>query len=147
VDQALCFGWIDGVRKSIDESRYKTRFSPRKAGSRWSNVNIRRIEGLQALGLMHPAGLAAFEARGGSANGPYEQPGEVVLPEEYEKRLRANKRAWAWFSKSRPSYRKSAIWWVITAKQEVTRERRLKQLIDCSEQGVFVPPYIFSRGV
>jgi uncharacterized protein YdeI (YjbR/CyaY-like superfamily) len=142
VDEALCFGWIDGVRKSIDGQRYFIRFTPRKPKSYWSKINLKRFEELQAEGRVIPAGLAAFEARNGEAKAAYsfEQDQHPELSAEQERRFKENEAAWAYFSKAAPWYRRTATWWVISAKQEATRERRLDQLIECSAAGTTVPP-------
>jgi uncharacterized protein YdeI (YjbR/CyaY-like superfamily) len=142
VDEALCFGWIDGVRKSIDDTSYKNRFTPRRTGSNWSAVNIRRVRELIDLGRMHPAGLKPFEARKEEKSGvySYEQRHLAQLEPAHERKLRANKKAWSYFQASPPSYRQAAIWWVVSAKREETRVRRLQQLISHSEQGRTVPP-------
>lgn len=141
VDEALCFGWIDGVRKSIDEVSYMIRFTPRKPGSIWSAVNIKRAAELIELGLMQPAGLKAFQNRqeARSAVYAYEQRGQK-LDGAYERKLRANKKAWAFFQAQPPSYQKAASWWVISAKQEETRLKRLEKLIEDSASGRTVPP-------
>jgi uncharacterized protein YdeI (YjbR/CyaY-like superfamily) len=137
VDQALCFGWIDGLRRSIDDISYANRFTPRKPRSNWSAVNIKRVEELTRLGLMRPAGLKAFAARSGERSGVYsfEQPGSVELGEEYEGRFRADEAAWAFFQAQAAWYRRTATWWVISAKKEETRQKRLATLIDDSAQG------------
>jgi uncharacterized protein YdeI (YjbR/CyaY-like superfamily) len=137
VDEALCFGWIDGVRKSIDETSYANRFTPRKTRSTWSAVNIRRVPELVAEGRMRPAGLRAFAARAEekSAIYSYEQRDAVELGDVYERQFRANHAAWDFFQAQAPSYRKSAIRWVVSAKKEVTRLRRLTALIDDSAAG------------
>ncbi len=143
VDQALCFGWIDGIRKSVDEHSYKIRFTPRKPTSTWSAVNMRRVDELTKLGLMKPAGLKAFERRkqDKSAIYAYEQARhEAQLPDAFEKQLRANKKAWAFFQKQPPSYQRGASWWVISAKREETRLKRLETLITDSAQGRTVAP-------
>jgi uncharacterized protein YdeI (YjbR/CyaY-like superfamily) len=142
VDEALCFGWIDGVRKSIDEDRYEIRFSPRKPSSVWSKINIDRVKELTALGKMHDAGLAAFERRSGDRTGlyAYEQRHGSVLEPAYQAELEANEAAWSHFSARPPWYRKAAIHWIMSAKQEPTRRRRLGQLIECSAEGRPVPP-------
>lgn len=142
VDQALCFGWIDGVRKSIGADSYKNRFTPRKQGSFWSNVNIKRVAELTARGLMHPAGVKAFEARQGERSGVYafEQPDEVHLEREHEEHLRSNAAAWGFFQNQAPWYRRTALWWIVSAKRPDTRQRRLDTLIECSEQGRTIPP-------
>lgn len=138
VDQALCFGWIDGVRNGIDEESYMIRFTPRRAGSIWSAINIRKVEELTAAGLMKPAGIAAFERRKDHKSKVYsfEQKHEdLVLPPAFEKEFKKNKKAWAFFKSAVPSYKKPAIWWVISAKQETTQLKRLQTLIEDSEAG------------
>jgi uncharacterized protein YdeI (YjbR/CyaY-like superfamily) len=131
VDAALCYGWIDGVRNSIDETSYRIRFTPRKPTSTWSAINVRRVVALSKLGLMHPAGVQAFEARKGDKTGiyAYEQRKNATLPPAFEKQFRANKKAWAFFQKQPPWYQRTATYRVISAKQEETRQRRLAQLI------------------
>jgi uncharacterized protein YdeI (YjbR/CyaY-like superfamily) len=142
VDQALCFGWIDGVRRRIDDTSYSIRFTPRKARSTWSAVNIKRMKELVDGGLVAPAGLAAFERRADdrSAIYSYEQRKAAKLEADQERRLRADERAWAFFEAQPPSYRRAAIHWVTTAKKPETRDRRLAQLIECSAAGEPVPP-------
>ncbi len=141
LDEALCFGWIDGVRKSIDDGRWMIRFAPRRPGSIWSAVNAKRVEELKALGLMRKPGLAIYDNRDRAKQQRYSFENEpAVLDPVYEKRLRANKRAAAFFDKMPPSYRRPAIWWVMSAKQEATRERRLATLIADSEAGRRVKP-------
>jgi len=134
VDQALCFGWIDGIRKSLGEDSYAIRFTRRKRDSNWSAVNIARVEELTALGLMAPAGLAAFAARDDERSRVYSYEREkAVLDPDQEARLRADADAWRFWEAQRPSYRRVASWWVISAKRPDTRERRLQQLIaDCT---------------
>ncbi|WP_420149926.1 YdeI/OmpD-associated family protein [Spirosoma sp.] len=136
VDQALCFGWIDGVRRSIDADSYCNRFTPRKPKSNWSAVNIRKIEQLTQQGLMQPAGLAAFEKRLESKSRiyAYEQT-EVGLSEEFEKAFKNYEKAWTFFRKQAPSYQKRAMNWVMTGKQPETRLNRLNKLIQTSEEG------------
>lgn len=137
VDEALCYGWIDGIRKSIDENSYKIRFTPRKAGSVWSSVNISRMEELEKLGLIKNAGREAYQKRKEAQSEiyAYEQTGDLSLEETDEQQFRANAAAWQFFSKQAPSYRKTAIWWVISAKREDTRKRRLLTLIEDAAQG------------
>jgi len=141
VDEALCFGWIDGIRKSVDDLRYTIRFTPRRPGSIWSAVNIRRAQALVQQGRMQPAGLKAFQARNENRSGiySYEQRRDE-LAEPYEKKLRRNKAAWEFFQTQPPWYRKAAGWWVVSAKQEETRLKRLQQLIEDSAQGRTIPP-------
>jgi uncharacterized protein YdeI (YjbR/CyaY-like superfamily) len=142
VDQALCFGWIDGVRKGIDDASYTIRFTPRKPQSIWSTVNVKRAQELAQLGLMHPAGLKAFEERDQKKSGlySYEQRKSSQLDPAYEEQFKANKKAWDFFQSKPPSYQQPAIWWVMSAKQEETRLKRLARLIEDSEHGRTVPP-------
>jgi uncharacterized protein YdeI (YjbR/CyaY-like superfamily) len=122
VDEALCFGWIDGVRKSIDETSYTIRFSPRKPGSIWSAVNIRRAQELIDLGRMHPAGLKAFEARREHRSGIYSyEQRDARLPEQYAAKLERDQAAWDFFQAQPAWYRKAAVWWIVSAKKEETR--------------------------
>jgi uncharacterized protein YdeI (YjbR/CyaY-like superfamily) len=136
VDEALCFGWIDGIRHSIDDISYTIRFTPRKPGSIWSAVNTRRAGKLKAEGLMHPAGLQAFQRRKENKSGiySYEQRSDK-LDEPYSSKLKSNKPAWVFFQSRPPSYRKAAMWWVVSAKKEDTRLRRLEKLIEDSANG------------
>jgi uncharacterized protein YdeI (YjbR/CyaY-like superfamily) len=142
VDQALCFGWIDGVRKGIDDVSYAIRFTPRKPRSIWSAVNVKRAKELTRLGLMRPAGLKAFKERTLEKSGlySYEQRAAAGLDDAHERQFRANKQAWDFFQGQPPSYRKAAIWWVISAKKEETRLKRLAALIDDSAHGRTIPP-------
>ena len=136
VDQALCFGWIDGIRRSIDDISYSIRFSPRRPVSIWSNVNIKRAQELIDQGLMTPAGLKAFQARKENKSGiySYEKRSEK-LPDPYEKIFKRNKMAWAFFQAQPPGYRKIAGWFVVSAKKDETRLKRLTKLIEESAQG------------
>jgi uncharacterized protein YdeI (YjbR/CyaY-like superfamily) len=134
VDQALCFGWIDGRANTIDEDRYTQRFTPRRPGSNWSEINIAKVAKLREAGLMRPAGLAAFERRVEE-----EQQSELLAP-EYEERLRANPKAAAYFDAKPAWYRRTASRWVMSAKREETRKRRLAQLIADSTNGVDIKP-------
>ena len=131
VDAALCFGWIDGVRRSIDEESYTIRFTPRKSSSVWSGVNIKRVAELTELGLMHLAGQKAFEKRKAHKSQiySYEQRNEAKLDPPYEKKFKANKKAWAFFQSQAPWYQRTSIYWVMTAKQQQTRDRRFAQLL------------------
>jgi uncharacterized protein YdeI (YjbR/CyaY-like superfamily) len=136
VREALCFGWIDGVRKRIDDTAYTIRFTPRKSTSIWSAVNVKHVEELTAAGLMHPAGLAAFARVRENKVGVYSfEQRTVELPESYAATFRKHKKAWAWFEAAAPSYRKAAVWWVVSAKREETREKRLATLIERSAKG------------
>lgn len=143
LDEALCFGWIDGVRRGVDAARYEQRFSPRKRNSVWSVVNTKRAEELIALGRMAPPGLAAFEARDPARTQRYshEQRAAELTPAQ-RKKLRASPRAWSFFSEQPGSYRRAAVWWVTSAKKEETRQRRLKALIGYSEKGERIPQFV-----
>jgi len=142
VDQALCFGWIDGVRRTIDENSYTIRFTPRKTQSTWSAVNIRRVEELTRQGLMHPAGSEAFERRTANRSAIYafEQRERPEFTEEQLKRFQANRVAWNFFEAKPPWYRRTATWWVVSAKRPDTREKRLSTLIEDSEHGRTIRP-------
>jgi len=137
VDEALCFGWIDGVRKSIDDESYVIRFTPRKATSTWSAVNIKRITELIGQGRVFPAGLEAFERRSEKKSGiyAYEQGESAKLDKAHEQQFRAQKAAWEYFQAQPPWYKKTATWWVVSAKKEETRQRRLAFLIEASAEG------------
>lgn len=139
VEQALCFGWIDGVRRSVGEDAYSIRFTPRRRGSNWSLVNVRLGEKLTAEGLMTEAGQRAFEARTTSGTYSFEQD-NVALSDEDEAVIRANPKAWTQWQQFPPSYRKQATWWVVSAKQPATRSRRLQQLIEDSARGQRIAP-------
>lgn len=134
VDVALCFGWIDGLRKSVDKTSYMIRFTPRKATSTWSAINIKRVAVLKKSGLMHAAGLAAFVIRDEkkSAIYAYEQRHGAQFGDAYEKRFRANQEGWEFFQAQPPWYRRTATYWVISAKREETRSKRLASLIEDS---------------
>lgn len=140
LDEALCFGWIDGVRRSLDADSFTVRFTPRRRGSRWSAVNVRRAQELIAEKKMRPAGLAAFEARTGDSAGYSFESRPVALAPAFERRFRANAAAWAWFQARPPWYRRTCSFWVLSAKREATREGRLVALIEASTRGVAVPP-------
>ena len=135
LDEALCFGWIDGVARGGDTS-WSIRFTPRRRGSHWSAVNIKRIEELKAAGKVHAAGLATYEGRDLNQQKKYSfENKDAKLSPAYAKQFRANKIAWANFEKMPPSYKHPAVWWVVSAKQEATRERRLATLIADSTAG------------
>ena len=142
VDEALCFGWIDGVRRSLGEEAYTIRFTPRQARSTWSLVNVNRAGELIAEGRMTPAGLAAFEARSADRTAIYshERRRAAVLEPDQEARFRAAAEAWEWFQARPPSYRRAAIHWVTSAKRAETRERRLRALIEDSAAGRPIGP-------
>ena len=134
VDEGLCFGWIDGITRRIDDEVYTVRFTPRTRRSTWSAVNVARIGELMAAGRVHPAGIRRFEARTEDNTGIYSYENRPAdLPDPYLARMKANDVAWRWWLAQRPSYRRAATWWVVSAKQEATRERRLATLIeDCA---------------
>jgi uncharacterized protein YdeI (YjbR/CyaY-like superfamily) len=142
VDQALCFGWIDGRANAIDEDSYMQRFTPRRPGSNWSKINIAKVAKLTEEGRMRPAGLRAFEARTGARSGQfsYEERHQARLTEEHERRLRADAAAWEYWQARPPGYRKEATFWVMSAKREETRERRLNQLIEDCASGQHIKP-------
>ena len=136
VDEALCFGWIDGLRKSVDESSYSIRFTPRKPTSIWSAVNVKRVQGLTGQGRMRPAGLQAFAKRKENRSGIYsyeQRSGTLVEP--YASRLKENRAAWDFLRAQPASYQKAVNWWVVSARQEATRLRRLKRLKEDSARG------------
>jgi len=146
VDQALCFGWIDGVRKSLDDSRYAIRFTPRRRNSIWSSVNLGRVKELSRLGLMHEAGLAPYRASARAKSGvySYEERKSAKLPEAMERQFRRSPKAWRFFQAQPPGYRRTATWWVISARKEETRLRRLAILIEDSAQGRVIKPLLRS---
>lgn len=141
VREALCFGWIDGLRKSIDKESYKIRFTPRKKDSHWSKKNIQMVEELIAADKMRPPGLKAYEKRDEAkiARAFYERE-NIELKKEYRDKIRENEDAWQFFQELAPSYTKSSIHWVMSAKKEETRQRRLRILIESSENGEKIPP-------
>jgi uncharacterized protein YdeI (YjbR/CyaY-like superfamily) len=136
VDEAICFGWIDGIRKSIDEESYCIRFTPRNPKSNWSAINIKKVEELKRLGLMKPEGLAAFRFRKEEKSKiyAYENPA-ISFDKSYEKKFKANKIAWKYFKSAAPTYQKITTRWVMSAKQETTRLKRLNELISDCEAG------------
>lgn len=134
VDQAICFGWIDGIRKSIDNESYSIRFTPRKPKSIWSAVNMKKIEELTTIGLIQPAGISAYEKRETHRTAIYSYENKpTVLPETFDKKFRANEKAWNFFQKQAPTYKKTALYLVMSAKQEITRLQRMETLISDSE--------------
>jgi uncharacterized protein YdeI (YjbR/CyaY-like superfamily) len=135
VDQALCFGWIDGRLNRIDDKRHMQRFTPRRLGSNWSRVNVEKVAKLKEAGLMRPAGLAAFEKRTDAKTGVYSFERDTELAPEYDARLRANKEAADYFDSRPPWYQRTAIHLVMSAKREETRLRRLERLIEDSAAG------------
>src|ERR1041384_1546727 len=137
LDEALCYGWIDGVRKNLNQTSYTIRFTPRKARSIWSNVNVRHVERLTKEGRMRPAGIAAYERRDPKRTGIYafeNRPRE--FSPEFEKAFRKNKTAWSFFEKQPPGYKRVIVFWVMEAKKAETRVKRFKQLVDLCEQGL-----------
>jgi uncharacterized protein YdeI (YjbR/CyaY-like superfamily) len=136
LDEALAFGWIDGVRRSLDDQSSTIRFTPRRPKSNWSLKNIRRVEELTDLGRMAPPGVAAFERRDTSEAGTYSfEQANPAFGEDLEKRFRRNRKAWRFWEEQPPGYRKAATWWVVSAKREDTRLRRLATLIEDSANG------------
>jgi uncharacterized protein YdeI (YjbR/CyaY-like superfamily) len=145
INEALCFGWIDGVRRSVDSERFVNRFTPRRPGSNWSQINIARVRELTQLGKMTAAGLAAFETRDQSRSTEYSYENRPTsLPDELESIFRENPEAWSFFESQPPSYRRTAIWFVMSAKRHETRVRRLNTLIEDSRNsrriGLLVRP-------
>jgi uncharacterized protein YdeI (YjbR/CyaY-like superfamily) len=142
VDEALCFGWIDGIRKRVDDISYTIRFTPRRPRSIWSAVNIKRVGELKRLGRMRPAGAKAFEARTENRSGVYAyEQRKPELEEPDREKLRQNEEAWRFFQAQTASYRKAASWWVLSAKKEETRLKRLDKLIEDSARGRTLPQY------
>jgi uncharacterized protein YdeI (YjbR/CyaY-like superfamily) len=142
VDEALCVGWIDGVRKGIDDASYAIRFTPRRRGSTWSAVNVRRVQELSAEGRVQPSGLQAFEERTAEKTAIYShEQAQAVLDEDAEQQFRANEAAWRFFMAQAASYRKAAIWWIVSAKQVTTRQRRLAALIETSAEERTLPQF------
>ncbi len=141
VDEALCYGWIDGIRRRIDDTSYMNRITPRRKGSNWSAVNIRRVGELEAAGLMTDAGRRAFALRDEAKSRIYAYEHEASrLDDTAEATFRANAAAWSWFEGASPYYRKTAVYWVMSAKRPETRDRRLATLIEHSAKGQRVPP-------
>jgi uncharacterized protein YdeI (YjbR/CyaY-like superfamily) len=141
VDEALCFGWIDGVRKGVSEIAYTIRFTPRKATSIWSAINVAKIDALRKAGKMQPAGEAAFAKRTDAKTAVYsfERKEAAKLTDAQTATFVANTKAHAWFTRQAPGYQRTAIHWVVSAKQEATRDRRLAQLISDSAAGRTIP--------
>jgi uncharacterized protein YdeI (YjbR/CyaY-like superfamily) len=141
VDQALCFGWIDGIRKKLDEETFTNRLTPRKRGSTWSALNIKRVGELEKEGLLQPAGRRAFEARDPKKSEIYSyERSSAAFNDELMSRFRADEGAWRFFQSQPPSYRRTATWWVVSASREETRLRRLATLIEDSAAGRRVGP-------
>ena len=137
VDEALCVGWIDTTRYSVDDLRSRQRFTPRRKGSNWSSVNIANVERLTREGRMRPAGIRAFEERTAAKSGVYwyENRHLAAFTVEEEARFRDQVGAWQWFESQRPSYQTQARWWVVSAKRDETRARRMAELIEESAKG------------
>jgi uncharacterized protein YdeI (YjbR/CyaY-like superfamily) len=140
VDQALCFGWIDGVRRGLGADAYTIRFTPRRPTSTWSRVNIAKVEALMRQGLMRPAGTAAFEARTAGRSGTYSYEAGAKFSRAERAGFRAHEQAWAWFQAQAPYYRRTAEHWVASAKRPATRASRLQTLIDDSAAGRKIKP-------
>jgi len=140
LDEALCFGWIDGVRRGGDDDTFNIRFTPRKQKSIWSAVNIKKVQELEARGRMHESGRAAFRRRSAERSGIYAYENrETKLAPAYEKKLSSNRKAWEFFQAQAPWYRRTSIFWVMSAKKEETREKRLATLIEYSAKGKPIP--------
>ena len=141
VDEALCVGWIDGVRYSLDDERFAQRFTPRRKGSNWSAINVQKVAELTKQGRMRAAGLAAFEARTPERTGVYSYEREAAtLTVDEEERFRADAAAWSDWQRRSPSYRRAVTYWVVSAKRAETRVRRLDQLMEASAAGRLVGP-------
>jgi uncharacterized protein YdeI (YjbR/CyaY-like superfamily) len=147
VDEALCFGWIDGVRRRVDDERYTIRFTPRRAGSTWSAVNLKRIRALIEEGRMRPAGLNAFQTRDRKKAGlySYEQRRHIKLPPRFVKLVRAKAKAWLYFRAQAPWYQRTVAFWIVSPKQEETRLKRLARLIACSARGESIDPLVRAK--
>jgi uncharacterized protein YdeI (YjbR/CyaY-like superfamily) len=140
VEEALCFGWIDGIRKKIDDTSYTNRFTPRRRGSNWSLININKVKELKKAGLMQPAGLSAYELRDKDKSGNYSfEKEEARLDEKYERIFKKNKAAWKFFNSQAPSYKKTAVHLLMSGKREETRLKRLEELINCSQKREKIP--------
>lgn len=146
LDEALCFGWIDGIGYRVDDEVRANRFTPRTKRSTWSTANVRRVEQLRAAGRMHPAGIATFEARSPQRTGLYSYENRPAdLPDGYRRRLESNAVAVRWWQAQTPGYRRTATWWVVSARQEATRERRLATLIADCAAGRIIKPLAYGR--
>jgi uncharacterized protein YdeI (YjbR/CyaY-like superfamily) len=143
VDEALAFGWIDGVRKRVDDERYTIRFTPRRRGSIWSVVNTKRAVALTKAGRMHASGVKVFNARDKKKTRLYSfERAAATLPASFVDKLRANSKAWASFEAAPPWYKRTATHWIMSAKQEATRERRLALLVESCARGVKASPFL-----
>jgi len=142
VDEALCYGWIDGIRRSVDEESYTNRFTPRRRGSHWSRVNLERVTALIEAGRMEPPGLVAYEARDPARSGRYSFERERArFSAEQEATFRSHVSAWTFWTSQPAGYRKQATWWVTSAKREETRARRLTSLIEDSANGLRIKQF------
>lgn len=147
LDEALCYGWIDGIRKKLDESSFTNRFTPRKKNSIWSNVNIAHVERLTREGRMMPSGLAAYQAKDEKRSGVYSFERETAaLEPEMQSRFQKNPKAWKYFEAQPPYYRRLASWWVISAKRDETRKKRLADLITFSAKQMRLPGFTPAPG-
>ena len=143
VDEALCFGWIDGIRRRLDDESYSIRFTPRRPRSIWSARNLERVAVLTHENRMQPSGVAAYERRSEDRSATYAYEQRIVaLSKQYEARIKKNRQAWNFFDSLTPSVRKPSIWWVCSAKKEETRERRLQQLIECCAKEEILPQFL-----
>jgi uncharacterized protein YdeI (YjbR/CyaY-like superfamily) len=141
VDEALCYGWIDGIRKTIDEASYTIRLTPRKPNSNWSAINIKKVEELTRRRLMRAAGVKAFAKRREESSSRYSYEQQTVeLEKKYERKFKTHAKAWKFFQSLTPSTKRPSIWWVVSAKKEETRRRRLDILIHSSKNGQEIPP-------
>lgn len=146
LDAALCFGWIDGIRRSLGATSYTIRFTPRKPDSIWSAVNLRHVTRLRVAGLMHPHGLEVFLGRDRARAKLYSfENGPRRLSPEFARALKADRAAWTWFRAQTPTYRRVTTWWVMSAKKKETRARRLAVLIASSARGAKAPPFAVAR--
>src|SRR5438093_10418748 len=147
VEQALCYGWIDGIGYRINDEVHANRFTPRKRRSNWSAVNLAKVAELEKAGLMHPAGRKAFEERDQRRDAPYSYENRPHdLPPDAAARMQANAEAWRYWQAQTASYRRAATWWIVSAKQEATRQRRLETLIDDSAAHRPIKPLVPRRG-
>lgn len=146
VEEALCFGWIDGVGRRIDDEVHANRFTPRTKRSTWSAVNVKRVGELIAAGRAHPAGIRALEARTADNTGVYSYENRPAdLPEAYLAQLKTDDAAWSWWEAQTPGYRRAATWWVVSAKQEATRERRIATLLEDCAAGRMIKSQRYGR--
>jgi uncharacterized protein YdeI (YjbR/CyaY-like superfamily) len=144
VDEGLCFGWVDSVGYRVGDEVYTNRFTPRRKGSNWSARNVARVGELMAEGRMQPAGIAAFEARTTAKTGIYSYENRPAdLPPEHLERLKTDPDAWRFWQAQTPGYRRGATWWVVSAKQQSTRDRRLATLVEDSAAGRFIKPFLY----